>query len=157
MAYDTMAPTEAAQALEDLRREVGEKADAHMSLRLPVRLYGEMKPLPALRVSLYPRGTLGKWTVEAGGDTFGEALGNARAAWIEARDGNEGQLIRDMALQIIRITADLGECTDAALRQHFEARDVERLGERACAEANDIAGRGPFAIVETSGANAEAA
>lgn len=80
-----------------------------------------------------------------------------RAKHAETRDAHDATAIRAMALKIIELTADHGECTDAALRQHFDAGDVARLGDRAAADANEIAAGGPFAIVALGGSNAEAA
>lgn len=110
-----------------------------------------------MRAILRPLGWHDKREVPASGNTFRELVDNLRAAWAEASDSHEAQTVREMALEIIRITADLGACTDAALRQKFPAQDVTRYSERACEEANDIAGRGPFSIVTMGGSNAEAA
>jgi hypothetical protein len=90
-------------------------------------------------------------------DTWANLLSEIRAEWAKLSTNSRAQTIRDMALAIIRITADLGQCTDAALRTEFDPSDVERYGEDAVAQANDMAELGPFEIIATSGANAEAA
>lgn len=62
--------------------------------------------------------------------------------------------IRSMALEIIRLTAEFGICTDSALRgTTFSSKEVRDLGAEAAAEANDIAGLGPFSIVIERGDN----
>ena len=91
-------------------------------------------------------------------DTLRDLLAACEAKWSEYSDQHGVNVTREMALAIICITADLGECTDAALRAKFDAADIARYGDRACAQATEMAGLGPFSIVKLSGANdAEAA
>lgn len=112
----------------------------------------------ALYTSVRPDGLLGKAHFSVEADTYSETIEKIEAEWALRSDTHAAHTIREMALAIISITADLGECTDAALRAKFDATDVARYGERACAEATEIAGLGPFSIVTLSGANdAEAA
>jgi hypothetical protein len=64
----------------------------------------------------------------------------------------------DMALEILCITDEQGCCTDTVLRgSKFSVGDAPRFGPVACGKANEMAGRGPFEIVSTAGANGEAA
>ena len=92
------------------------------------------------------------------GTNWRDLLANCEAKWAEFSDAHAFNIVREMALAIIALTADLGECTDAALRAKFDAADIARYGERACAQATEMAGLGPFSIVTLSGANdAEAA
>ena len=90
-------------------------------------------------------------------DSWADLASGIRAEWAKRSDNAREQTIRAMALAIIRITADLGQCTDAALRAEFDPSDVERYGADAVAQANDMAELGPFEIVATTGANARAA
>jgi hypothetical protein len=90
-------------------------------------------------------------------DTWSDLTAGIRTEWAKRSDNAREQTVKDMALAIIRITADLGQCADAALRAEFDATDVERYGADAVARANDMAELGPFEIVPTSGANARAA
>lgn len=91
-------------------------------------------------------------------DTWRDLLAACEAKWAEHSDLHATNRIREMALAIITLTADQGECTDAALRAKFDAADIVRYGERACAQATEMASNGPFSIVKLSGANdAEAA
>lgn len=106
----------------------------------------------------YPSGMIGHTSFHFEADDWIDLKAQMVAKWAEHSDTHATNLIRNMALQIISITADQGECTDAALRgAKFEAADVAFYGERACAEAERIASCGPFSIVTTSGANARAA
>ncbi|WP_332763999.1 hypothetical protein [Phenylobacterium sp.] len=92
------------------------------------------------------------------GTSWRDLLANCEAKWAEFADTHSANLIREMALRIIALTADQGECTDAALRAEFDAADIARYGESACAQATEMASNGPFSIVTLSGANdAEAA
>jgi hypothetical protein len=92
-------------------------------------------------------------------ETFAELLDAVKVKWSEYEEAHRTRTIRKMALAIIRITAELGECTDAALRNcgELDPGQINAYGEQACTDANDIAGKGPFSIVVMGGANAEAA
>lgn len=90
-------------------------------------------------------------------DTWRELLDLTAAKLAEHADLHAANTIRSMALKIIEITADQGECTDAALRAEFDAGDIRRHGEAACAAATEMANNGPFSIVKLSGANDRAA
>lgn len=144
---------EALEAFRALAKAIGPKCEIFASLNT----YGVSGGV--IYTSIYPRGitsSLEQMRVVA--DGYRETIEKVRAAWAERVDTHAAHTIREMALAIISITADQGECTDAALRAKFDAADVARYGERACAEATEIAGLGPFSIVTLSGANdAEAA
>lgn len=87
------------------------------------------------------------------GNTFREVLAACETKWSEVEGNHAVKTIREMALKIISLTADHGECTDAALRAEFDAVDVAQYGERACTQATEMASNGPFSIVKLSGAN----
>lgn len=113
-----------------------------------------------LQCAVYPTGNYSKgsdFIIEA--ETFGELFEGLTKKWDEYREAHRERTIRKMALAIIRITAELGECTDAALRNcgEFDPGQIKSYGEQACNDANDIAGRGPFTIIVKGGANAEQA
>lgn len=148
-----MTPKEFQAELAAIVKEVGPSADVYAMIST-----GGSKPI---HVSLYPTGMgVDRRAFMLQVETFEEALTATRAKWAEQKEEHERQLVRRMALRIIEITALTGECTDAALRgDKFSTEEVARYGERACADANDIAGRGPFAIVklgQSNGAPAEA-
>jgi hypothetical protein len=140
--------TEARDAFEAFRLSISEKCHCSVSLRPNGTL---------LHALVCPDGITQKAQFWAYADTFRELLSNCEAKWAEHSDLHAKNLIRRMALKIIEITADIGECSDAALRAEFSRADVERYGDRACEHATEIASNGPFSIVRTSGANAEAA
>lgn len=142
--------------IKDFLSTVGIKAEAYTSLNDQGPLFHvSFYPLGIARSSV--RGDINYLRVE--GDTFAELYQNLMDAWAEYESRHKAQTIRKMALAIIRITADLGECTDAALRNcgEFDPAKVALYGEQACTDANEIAGKGPFSIVTIGGANAEAA
>lgn len=144
-----MTPTEARAAFLAFEREVGPNADVMMSFNR------HSDSTRALHVSVYPSGIAKddlSFRVDA--DDWDELLAAVRAKWDEHKDRHRSQTIRKMALEIIRITADLGECTDAALRDRFNAGEIRAYGKDACADANTIAGKGPFTIKAMKGANA---
>lgn len=86
-------------------------------------------------------------------DSYRDLLAACEAQWAEHSDLHVSNVIREMALAIIAITADQGECSDAALRAKFDAADVTRYGDRACEQATAMASNGPFSIVKLAGAN----
>jgi hypothetical protein len=142
-----MTPKEAKIAFKALAKEIGIKADVLLSFG-----YGK----PALSVSIYPSGIASAnhnryFQVDA--EDFQELFDASVAKWAEYRDRHRSQIIREMALAIIRTTASLGECTDAALRNEFHAGDIAQYGKDACEDANTIAGKGPFTIKTKGGAN----
>jgi hypothetical protein len=145
---------EARAAFRELAKAIGPKCNIYPTLNL----YDERGC--DINTSVYPNGLTGRereqFSVKA--NTYREALAKIEEAWAERSDTYAAKTIREMALAIISITADQGECSDAALRAQFDAADVIRFGERAVAQANEIASTGPFTIVRLSGANdAEAA
>jgi len=144
---------EAQAAFYVFEKSVGSKCDTYISLRRLEHRYGKPQPEPLLGAQIYPLGLLGKVTLQASGDTYRELLADCEAKWAAHSDLHAANTIREMALAIIAITADQGECTDAALRAKFDAADVRRHGDAACAQATEMASNGPFSIVTMSGAN----
>lgn len=135
-------------------KEVGPEAYLHLSFNVSDR-YG--RRTAALTLSVYPDGISKQSAFSVSGEDYAEIIETARAKWSEFSDTHAARTVREMALAIIRITADMGECTDAALRQEFDAAKVARFGGRAIADANEIASNGPFEIVSLSAAANEAA
>lgn len=75
------------------------------------------------------------------------------AAWEKHGGEYRRKTIEAMALAIIEITAREGHCADYSLRMRFSAAEVDRYGDEAEAEANVIAGKGPFSIRRSTGSN----
>lgn len=111
-----------------------------------------------VHATLYPNGLTGsgsdaRISVEAA--TFAEAVDKLGCAWEARRSLADKATIRKMALAIIEITTDQGECSDAALRgAGFSQHQVAAMGALACSEATRLAAGGPFSIVKTAGRNA---
>jgi hypothetical protein len=147
-----MTGLEYRKAVAEFASTVGPKAECYTSLN-------EHGPL--FHVSLYSSGITQRvgGYFRVNGDTWSELFKALTDKWAEYEAQHRAETIRKMALAIIRITAELGECTDAALRNcgEFDPGQVNAYGEKACADANEIAGKGPFSIVVMGGANAEAA
>jgi hypothetical protein len=137
-------------AIKALAASIGPKADIWMAMNDDGKLF---------RSSVYSRGMMGNMDFQVYGDTFAELYAALTTKWAEYEAQHRAGTIRKMALAIIRITAELGHCTDAALRNcgEFDPGQVKAHGEQACTDANEIAGKGPFSIVVMGGANAEAA
>lgn len=145
---------EASAAFKALGEQMGSRADWSAGLNRHSSLNKA-----ALTATFWPNGLCSsspQFFVFA--DTYRELLAASEEAWAERSDLHAINTIRDMALAIIRITAERGECTDASLRAEFDAADVTRFAERAVESANEMASNGPFSITKLSGANdAEAA
>lgn len=146
-----MTPTEIRDALKRIAADAGPKAWANVSVGNDMRA--------GVSACLYPDGiTSSSMSVSVHSEGFSEAIEKLELAWAAKRDLQNTQTTRKMALSIIEISTDQGECSDAALRgAGFSQRQIDAMGQTACAEATRLAAGGPFSIVSTVGANAEAA
>lgn len=146
-----MTPTEARAAFNALALEISPNAEVYVSLAR----HGDL----ALHCSVYPEGMVrGPRDFTVSASTFEDLLSETRAKWSEHSAEHIRRRVVEMALEIIRITAEHGECTDAALRaEKFRREEVERYGADACAKAAEMARKGPFTIIALGGANAAAA
>lgn len=123
------------------RDEVGPKADVslHMDDDGPEE--------ECCSIAVWPRGIVSNDRFSARANTFRAAIEAGRARWAEMSAEFADRTVRDMALAIIRITDELGACSDAALRaDKFTNDDIKRYGEEACERAEQMASNGPFAI-----------
>lgn len=142
-----MTPIEAVSLFNKLAKEIGHKADLFVTLG--------REHEKALMLSCYPNGIGRDALFRVDADDFETLFSIAQEKWAELSQVQRQRSIRKMALEIIRITAEMGECSDAALRaEHFSAEDLARYGADAVADANEIANNGPFTIVSGASANA---
>lgn len=148
-----MSPLEAASAIKLVGREISDKCEIHVWLSTTG--YRDRALIASVGAQGgYPAETT--FRVEA--DSFEELIDNIRNKWAEHSDEYARQTTSAMALEIIRLTDELGECSDAALRAgEFTYSDVAKFGAAACVRAAEMASKGPFSIVTVSGANAKAA
>ena len=143
-----MTPMEIKTALSQMAREIGPRADVTVMITSSNR----DKPLYAV---VYPDSVERDSALSVRAHDWPALLAELRSKWDERSAEYSRKTIRKMALEIIRITAELGECTDAALRAgEFGPGEVAQFGEEAIADANTIASNGPFAIVSVANANA---
>lgn len=152
-----MNALEARAEAKKFSKEMGPQGDCYISLNF--NDWSEDRK--ALNLSAYAdgHGRLGGQpqgiTFSVEGDSFEELFANARAMWAERQAEFIGKKIRRMALDIIRMTADLGTCTDAGLRaEGHTAEDIARYGADAMKDADTIAANGPFKITVMEKANA---
>lgn len=69
-------------------------------------------------------------------------------------DQRKKRVTEEMALAIIHLTYQHGECTDAQLRgADFDAVDVALFGQAACERANEMTNKGPFVLTIQEAAN----
>lgn len=146
-----MTPLAIRGALRAIAGEAGPAAWADLSVST------EHPDESAVRGVLYPQGIAAGHCIHGRGPGFAEALDDLRSNWAQARSLADTNSIRRMAVAIIEITGDQGECSDAALRgAGFDQGQIARLGALACSEATRLAAGGPFRIIALTGANAEA-
>ncbi|MDO9416993.1 hypothetical protein [Pararhizobium sp.] len=91
-------------------------------------------------------------TANGSDDPF-ELLEKLEHLWVAESDKRGVRLIEEMALEIIRLTAEFGSCTDAALRAKY-GENVAKHSSAAIAKANEMASNGPFSIEVMAGRNA---
>lgn len=147
-----MTPAEIRTALDALKGEIGPKADITMSICARDQFESGSQPI---RASVYPFGMVnskGWFAIKS--ETFEGAISELRTKWTAYSDEHRSQTTKNMALAIIRLTTEVGECSDAALRQEFDAASIARWGDDACKFADEMAGKGPFRIKRKRGANA---
>jgi hypothetical protein len=144
--------SEARDAFVAFSKTVGSACQVYVHL-------GSQHDRSLISAQIYTKGVArpGGATLTAQGDGYRELLEACEAKWAEHSDLHAANIVREMALAIIAITADQGECTDAALRAKFDAADVARYGDSACEQATTMASNGPFRIVKLAGANDQVA
>lgn len=142
-----MIPSELLAGLKELAAEVGPHALANIYLAEGEYMSGHAT------ASLRPEGTLGKVNLSIKFSAWDEILPGLRAAWDEHRELHESNVIKAMAVAVITLTAEHGECSDSALRAEFTQQDIDRYGDRAAALATDMGGNGPFEIVRYGAGN----
>lgn len=142
-----MTPREIQAELETIRRDVG--PNAYISLSITTHDEGPVY------IGLYPYGMVkNEAYLHVRGVFFADTLNAMRDKWAEYKVRFAETVTRKMALAIIRITDEFGECTDAALREEFDAGKVAAYSEDACKLADTMAAKGPFTIKAVAGANA---
>lgn len=147
-----MTPVEIKAALAAIASEAGPKAWIDACIN-PDRADARL-----VSAAMYPTGIVERHVIVGYGADFAEAIADLREKWVADFAKAEAALVRRMALAIIEITGDQGKCSDAALRgAGFGQSQIDRIGSLACADATRLAAGGPFSIVSTIGANAEAA
>jgi len=142
---------EARLACEALGAEI--HPEFYMSAGLNLRDHFSAKKHLALMAYVYPTGLTKGESFCVYADTWRDLLQEVRDENAKREDLRRDHTIRSMALKIIELTADLGECTDRALRSEFPARDVQLYAKDAADKANELAAGGPFSVLLTDGAN----
>jgi len=142
-----MSPLELQCAAEAFRLEVSEAA----YLSVGIAHYG-----PPCEGTLYADGICKDRSFSVKADSWPALFVAMRETWAARSDEVRRRTVRQMALEIIRLTAEFGECTDAALRaEKFTAEQITRYSAAAIKDANEMAGNGPFAIRSLENSNAE--
>ena len=146
-----MTPQEIKAELRKLREEAGINAYVDVTVKADEYCGDEL-----VSGVLYPFGvgSSDEGYIRVTASDFPEALQNLRKEWDSRKVAHHAEMVKKMALAIIRITTDRGECTEAALRHEFDAGQVRSCADDACKLADEMAGRGPFKVKRARGANA---
>ena len=139
-----MTPTEIKAALKELDGSIGNRGICGVRVSLYTK-----EPL-AGSISCNSLGI----SIDVEADEWAELFAKLRSAWAKARADGERGLIKKMALAIIRLTEERGECTDQMLRVEFGAGDVTAFMDRAVEMADKMATNGPFAVRRVLQSNA---
>jgi hypothetical protein len=148
-----MTPTEIRDRCKAMAKDVGPHALVTVSVN--VKSYDPKEPLSASLYAYWPARY--EADVSVNGDDWETLFAELGAKWTAFQSEYRTRVTRDMALEIIRMTAERGQCTDSNLRAKFRPEDVAQFGESACIVANGMAANGPFVITATTGANAQGA
>ncbi|WP_201829643.1 hypothetical protein [Microvirga zambiensis] len=138
-----MTPTEIRDALRAIASNVGPKAE------ISIVIGAEYQP----NLAIYPNGITGTGRVSVDADTWEELFHQARMEWDRQAALHHKQTIRAIAFKIIEATEEMGRCTEQSLRAEFDPSTIKRFGAVAVAEANRLAGNGPFSIVPSEPGN----
>lgn len=144
-----MTPTQIQDALGLLQRRIGGQGSVHVTIHPR-----ESRPDRIINGVIYPDGVIGKARIAVDGDDFQDVITKMNEAWNEYRASHQDDLLKRMALAIIRLTEERGECTDQMLRADFGADDVIACLDRATELADKMAANGPFKVVRITESNA---
>ena len=142
-----MTPIELRSECLKLASEVGPTARVQVGV-------GAKNDEGAVYLILYARNG-GEYSFLIYGNDWQALFAEARTKWTVMADEHRVRTVRKLALEIIKITAERGTCSDAALRDaEFTSAEIECYGADACADADAIAANGPFKITAIRNANA---
>jgi hypothetical protein len=134
----TVAQLEA--ACQDIKSMIGPKADVYIGV--------SDHSIGRGHVSVHPDGICGKGEKYFHASTWTEAFTAARAWASTHKPVRRNNIIRKMALAIISITDEFGECAEARLRAaDFSREDITEFHEAACARAGEMAMGSPFSVL----------
>ena len=145
-----MTPNELRTACIELAAKVGHPK-AYVSANISCESSGY--------VSIYTRGICAErgdvsaFSVSASGADWPAMFADAEAKWRVESEKRNGRLVEEMAIEIIRLTAEFGQSSDAALRAKYGPL-VATLSDAAVSRANEMAANGPFSVVRLAAANA---
>lgn len=139
------------KASTELAAKVGENADVFFSCGQYVQ------------ATLYTKGCgsstndISAFSVSVQGNEFDfdseKMLQGLEAKWQTEAEKRGGRIVEEMALEIIRLTAEFGSCTDASLRAKYGGH-VAKFADLAVSRANEMASNGPFSIETVARSNA---
>lgn len=145
-----MTPTEIRDRCKTMAETVGKKG--RVAVTINVEDYATKEPLTASLYTMWPARY--EPDVAVHGSDWTTLFVDLQLKWDGFQTEYRARVTQEMGLEIIRMTAERGSCTDGNLRVKFRPEDVKNLGAAACAAADKMASNGPFTIATTSGANA---
>lgn len=135
--------TEIHARLEEMRRILGR--DAYLVLSMSVAIWiSEPKPVWSLHIHPHGLGSGGHHTID--GEI--EHCLTTGLAWVhETTTERRRTRVRSMALRIVELTRDRGECRADMLRIWYNENEIRDLAADATAEADVLAAGGPFRVL----------
>ena len=145
-----MTPQEIRNAVDEIAKPFGPGA----YVDIQINAGGSWIDRKLILASCYPYGVGKDHCIRATGDTFEDALDELRAKIAEDQEKIDAATVRKLALKIIELTMDLGECSISALRgAGFDQWKITRFGDAACEQAGKMAAGAPFVIVTANSNN----
>ena len=145
-----MTPQEIRDAVDEIAKPFGPSA----YVNIEIKAGGDWTGKGLIAANCYPYGVGRDHHVHATGSTFKETLDELRAKIAADQSKIDVATTRKLALKIIELTMDLGECSISALRgAGFDEWKITRFGAAACEQAGKMAAGAPFVIVMANSNN----
>jgi hypothetical protein len=138
---EAMSASDLTDACAALKLTIGAKASVSIVISNTRYHTGD-----AVGIIVYPAG-FGA-TESFRGATWSEAFAAAYAWAATHKQIRRNNIIRKMALAIISITDEFGECAEARLRAvDFTREEITEFHEAACARASEMCASAPFSVL----------
>lgn len=145
-----MTPQEIRNAVDEIAKPFGPEAYVDVQIKAGGHWMGNT----LISAQCFPYGVGKDHCIRATGDTFEDALDELRSKIADDQQKIDTATVRKLALKIIELTMDLGECSISALRgAGFDQWKIKRFGAAACEQAGKMAAGAPFVILTANSNN----